>query len=293
MLDKFAEELREQREKSGITIQQIAAKTRIDKKFLEAIDQGNFSFLPELYVKAFIKEYALVIGLDGEETVKKFLIAREGKDYNEVLEQEKLEKEKAKEQKKSEIPQPKPSVTTAPVKSYYDESLNKKESDDSDSDKTKLMYAAVAGLVVLVVAILYIFVFNKTDEIIVEETPIEEIVSDNTQRFEEEPLNNNETNSITNSDSLLFEIFSSETTWVNIIPDDGKAAEFILYPNSSRKISAQNSIAATVGNSGGVTLKLNNKQIEFSGRAKSVRHFRIDKTGKLEYLNTPPKTTGQ
>lgn len=290
MLDKFAEELREQREKSGITIQQIAAKTRIDKKFLEAIDQGNFSFLPELYVKAFIKEYAVVIGLDGEETVKKFLIAREGKDYNEVLEQEKLEKEKAKEQKKSEIPQPKPSVTTAPVKSYYDESLNKKESDDSDSDKTKLMYAAVAGLVVLAVAILYIFVFNKTDEIIVEETPIEEIVSDNTQRFEEEPLNNNETNSITNSDSLLFEIFSSETTWVNIIPDDGKAAEFILYPNSSRKISAQNSIAATVGNSGGVTLKLNNKQIEFSGRAKSVRHFRIDKTGKLEYLNTPPKT---
>ncbi len=290
MLDKFAEELREQREKSGITIQQIAAKTRIDKKFLEAIDQGNFSFLPELYVKAFIKEYAVVIGLDGEETVKKFLIAREGKDYNEVLEQEKLEKEKAKEQKKSEIPQPKPSVTTAPVKSYYDESLNKKESDDSDSDKTKLMYAAVAGLVVLVVAILYIFVFNKTDEIIVEETPIEEIVSDNTQRFEEEPINNNETNSITNSDSLLFEIFSSETTWVNIIPDDGKAAEFILYPNSSRKISAQNSIAATVGNSGGVTLKLNNKQIEFSGRAKSVRHFRIDKTGKLEYLNTPPKT---
>ncbi|MCA2004216.1 MAG: helix-turn-helix domain-containing protein [Ignavibacterium sp.] len=290
MLDKFAEELREQREKSGITIQQIAAKTRIDKKFLEAIDQGNFSFLPELYVKAFIKEYAVVIGLDGEETVKKFLIAREGKDYNEVLEQEKLEKEKAKEQKKSEIPQPKPSVTTAPVKSYYDESLNKKESDDSDSDKTKLMYAAVAGLVVLVVAILYIFVFNKTDEIIVEETPIEEIVSDNTQRFEEEPLNNNETNSITNSDSLLFEIFSSETTWVNIIPDDEKAAEFILYPNSSRKISAQNSIAATVGNSGGVTLKLNNKQIEFSGRAKSVRHFRIDKTGKLEYLNTPPKT---
>lgn len=290
MLDKFAEELREQREKSGITIQQIAAKTRIDKKFLEAIDQGNFSFLPELYVKAFIKEYAVVIGLDGEETVKKFLIAREGKDYNEVLEQEKLEKEKAKEQKKSEIPQPKPSVTTAPVKSYYDESLNKKESDDSDSDKTKLMYAAVAGLVVLVVAILYIFVFNKTDEIIVEETPIEEIVSDNTQRFEEEPLNNNETNSTSNSDSLLFEIFSSETTWVNIISDDGKAAEFILYPNSSQKVSAQNSIAATVGNSGGVTLKLNNKQIEFSGRAKSVRHFRIDKTGKLEYLNTPPKT---
>ncbi len=289
MLDKFAEELREQREKSGITIQQIASKTRIDKKFLEAIDQGNFSFLPELYVKAFIKEYAMVIGLDGEETVKKFLIAREGKDYNEVLEQEKLEKEKAKEIKKTESYQPKPVAKSAPVKSYYDDSLNKKEPDDSDDDKTKLMYAAIAGIVVVVIAILYLFVFNKTDEIIVEETPIEEIVSDNSQRFEEEFLNDSNTDSAVTADSLLLEIFSSETTWVNIIPDNGQSIEFILYPNSARKLSAQNSFAATVGNSGGVVLKLNNKQVEFSGRSKSVRHFRIDKTGKLEYLNTPPK----
>ncbi|AFH48086.1 Hypothetical protein IALB_0374 [Ignavibacterium album JCM 16511] len=289
MLDKFAEELREQREKSGITIQQIAAKTRIDKKFLEAIDQGNFSFLPELYVKAFIKEYAMVIGLDGEETVKKFLIAREGIDYNEVLEQEKLEKEKEKEIKKSEIVQPKQTTKSSPVKSYYDDSLNKKEQDDSDGDKTKLMYAAIAGIAVIVIAVIYLFVFNKTDEIIVEETPIEEIVSDNSQRFEEESANNPGNDSVSASDSLLFEITSSETTWVNIIPDNGQPIEFILYPNSGRKLTALNSIAATVGNSGGVSLTLNNKPVEFSGRSKAVKHFRIDRTGKLEYLNTPPK----
>ncbi|MEP0861069.1 MAG: DUF4115 domain-containing protein [Ignavibacterium sp.] len=288
MLDKFAEELREQREKSGITIQQIAAKTRIDKKFLEAIDQGNFSFLPELYVKAFIKEYASVIGLDGEETVKKFIIAREGKDYNEVLEQEKLEKEKAKEIKKSESTQPKQTVKTTPVKSYYDDSLNKKEQGDSDADKTKLMYAAIGGIVVIVIAVLYLFVFNKSDEIIVEETPIEEIVADNSQRFEEEPLSASD--SVIPADSLSFEISSSETTWVNIIPDNGPAIEFILYPNLSRKLTAQNSIAATVGNSGGVSIKLNNKPVDFSGKSKAVKHFRIDRTGKLEYLNTPSKS---
>lgn len=287
MLDKFAEELREQREKSGITIQQIASKTRIDKKFLEAIDQGNFSFLPELYVKAFIKEYAKVIGLDEKETIKKFLIAREGKDYNEVLEQEKLEIEKSKEQKKQEVIQPKQSVKSAAVKSYYDDSLNKKEPQDSDSDKTKLLYAAIAGSAIFIIVLLYIFVFNKTDEIIVEETPIEEIVSDNSQRFEEEKTNSNE--AIITADSLILEIFSSETTWVNIQPDNAQAVDFILYPNSSKKISAQSTIAATVGNSGGVLLKLNNNPIEFSGRSKSVRHFRIDKSGKLEYLNTPPK----
>ena len=64
MLDKFADELRQQRENSGLTLQQMATKTRIDLKFLEAIDQGNFSFLPDLYVKAFVKQYSQTIGLD-------------------------------------------------------------------------------------------------------------------------------------------------------------------------------------------------------------------------------------
>lgn len=288
MLDKFAEELRKEREKAGITIQQIATKTRIDKKFLEAIDEGNFSFLPELYVKAFIKEYATVIGLDADETVKKFLIAREGKDYNEVIEQEKQDKEKSKEQKPAETLQEKRNVKTNSVKSYSDDSINKKEPDDSDSDKAKLMYAAIGASVILVIAILYFFIFNKSDEIIVEETPLEEIISDNSKRFEEESIPDNQNNQAL-ADSITLEIFSNETTWVNILPDGNQSVEFILYPNSSRKIKAKNSFAATIGNSGGVILKLNDNPLQFSGRTKLVKHFRVDKTGKLEYLNTPPK----
>ena len=70
MLDKFADELRLQRESSGLTLQQLANKTRIDLKFLEAIDQGNFAFLPDIYVKAFLKQYAKTIGLDENITLK-------------------------------------------------------------------------------------------------------------------------------------------------------------------------------------------------------------------------------
>ncbi|MCK7516561.1 MAG: helix-turn-helix domain-containing protein [Ignavibacteriales bacterium] len=59
----------------------MAAKTRIDFKFLEAIDNGNFSFLPDLYVKAFIKQYAKAVDLDEQETIKK---------YEDAAKQEKL-----------------------------------------------------------------------------------------------------------------------------------------------------------------------------------------------------------
>jgi cytoskeletal protein RodZ len=79
MLKNFTEELKDAREKTGITLQIVAAKTRIDIKFLEALEDGNFNFLPELYVKAFIKQYAKVVGLDEDETIQKYNIAKEGK----------------------------------------------------------------------------------------------------------------------------------------------------------------------------------------------------------------------
>jgi len=72
MLDRFSEQLRKARLKKGVSLQQMAARTRIDFKFLEAIDNGNFSFLPELYVKALIKQYAKSVDLDEQETIKKF-----------------------------------------------------------------------------------------------------------------------------------------------------------------------------------------------------------------------------
>ncbi|MCH7974117.1 MAG: helix-turn-helix domain-containing protein, partial [Bacteroidetes bacterium] len=55
MLNKFAQELKKAREKADITLQNLSARSRLDIKFLQSIEKGDFSFLPELYVKAFIK----------------------------------------------------------------------------------------------------------------------------------------------------------------------------------------------------------------------------------------------
>ncbi|MFI5238055.1 MAG: helix-turn-helix domain-containing protein, partial [Ignavibacteriales bacterium] len=79
MFDKFADKLRNARLKKGISLQQMSAKTRIDIKFLEAIDNGNLGFLPELYVKAFLKQYAKAVGLNEEETVRDYEDAKEGR----------------------------------------------------------------------------------------------------------------------------------------------------------------------------------------------------------------------
>ncbi|MCB9248982.1 MAG: helix-turn-helix domain-containing protein [Ignavibacteriales bacterium] len=80
-LKKFSEQLKAIREEKKVTIDQINTKTRIDKKFLEAIESGNFSIMPDVYMKAFIKEYSRAIDLDPSEVLEKFELANKGLNF--------------------------------------------------------------------------------------------------------------------------------------------------------------------------------------------------------------------
>lgn len=292
MFDKLANELREQREKSELSLQQLAAKTRIDLKFLEAIEQGNFAFLPELYVKAFMKQYAKTVGLDENIIIKKYEAAKEGKEYNPNLPEPEMIKEESVKKETHQDSKPK----SAPAaKTYFENPLEKKTESGNKSNKQNLMWLIAGSVVVIAFILIYVFVFNKKDKIIVEETPIEEIIAQETQRYEAPtatPTLSDSIVALTNTDSLSLTFFAKETSWVYIILDNNQTEEFTLYPNSKFTVKALNDFKVTVGNSGGVSLQLNNQPIDFSGRSGSVRNFKLDKSG-LIYLNAPPKLENQ
>ena len=93
-LKQLSEELKEAREKSKLTIEQIFTKTRIDKKYLNAIENGNFSIMPEVYIRAFIKEYAKAVGLVPSDILSKYELAKEGKSYSQTEVEEVVEPDK-------------------------------------------------------------------------------------------------------------------------------------------------------------------------------------------------------
>jgi len=290
MFDKLADELREQREKSGLTLPDMATKTRIDLKFLEAIDQGNFSFLPELYVKAFLKEYAKAIGLDETEIIKKYEAAKEGIEYDSLKETVETKNE---EPIKTEAPKP-AAKPTSTIKSYVEEHPEKKAEDSKKQNKLNLILGAAASVIALGFILSYVFIFNKSDKIIVEETPIDEVIEQqNKQRYvEDEPVDQTEQSTSDNNnlsaDSLYLTVSATETSWVYVLLDNSKIQEFTLSPNSKITFSALNNFKATIGNSGGISLQMNGKAVEFTGRSGSVKHFQLDRNG-LIYLNAPPK----
>jgi cytoskeletal protein RodZ len=73
-MDDFGGKLRHARERRGVSLRQIAASTKISPTALEALERNDISKLPGgIFSRAFVRSYALEVGLDPDETVREFL----------------------------------------------------------------------------------------------------------------------------------------------------------------------------------------------------------------------------
>jgi cytoskeletal protein RodZ len=72
----FGGKLREARERKGVTLRQIAAATKISIGVLEALERNDISRLPGgIFSRAFVRSYAIEVGLDPETTIQDFIAA--------------------------------------------------------------------------------------------------------------------------------------------------------------------------------------------------------------------------
>jgi len=68
-----ADRLREAREREGISIREISARTKIRPAALEALERGDFDRLPgDFYTRSFLKAYAREVRLPEEEILREF-----------------------------------------------------------------------------------------------------------------------------------------------------------------------------------------------------------------------------
>ena len=65
-MTSIGEQLRAAREAQGLSLDDIATSTRINRTFLEELERDVTPKLPPTYVHAFIKAFAREVGLDPE-----------------------------------------------------------------------------------------------------------------------------------------------------------------------------------------------------------------------------------
>jgi len=70
---KFGEALRRRREQRGISLKDLAHRTKISASLLAGIERGDCSRWPGgIYSRAWVREYASAIGLDAEQIAARF-----------------------------------------------------------------------------------------------------------------------------------------------------------------------------------------------------------------------------
>ncbi len=100
MLKKFGEDLIRIRESKKITINDISTKTRVHKSIIEKMEGGDFSFFTTTHIRAFLKQYAKVVGIETDELLFNYEMAKSGKYTSMVKDIQEKEKEKELESQK-------------------------------------------------------------------------------------------------------------------------------------------------------------------------------------------------
>jgi cytoskeletal protein RodZ len=73
VLTELGNHLKEARIAKGMSLEDLQTATKIQKRYLVGIEEGNYSMMPgKFYVRAFIKQYAEAVGIDPEELFEQY-----------------------------------------------------------------------------------------------------------------------------------------------------------------------------------------------------------------------------
>ena len=244
-------ELKQEREIRNINIEDIADKTKINIKFLKSIESGNFNFLPNTYVRYFLKAYLQQLGSGTSNYLTK---------YEEIVQ--------------SFEP---PTIT--------DKDLSNSNSKNNTSDSWALLienikrlkkrYLSIfAGGVILIILIVTIpSSKEKKENLAPNNVANTQLISNKESRlagFSSFQFVNEE---------LKLNLVAKELTWLQIAIDDSAAQEYIFKRGDSAVWSAKENFLLRIGNSGGVRLYLNGNDLGPIGKKLEVANFVLTKDG--------------
>ncbi|MFA4838198.1 MAG: RodZ domain-containing protein [Candidatus Neomarinimicrobiota bacterium] len=265
----FYEDLKNQREKLGFSVEQIANRIKVNKSYLEDFESGNFSNLPKTYIRLFLRSYANEVGLDANEILAAF------------------------EQLTSGQPVP-PSAEIVKKK----EPIVSVRNGGKSPVKSRRSLVTITIFVVVIVFLISILKQvlleeEKNDVLIQPQLPINMSVNTNSPDstlLPSESEDNLELKAIVpQSRSLSLVLQSRDSCWVRLIIDNKDSLQVILPPNVLREWKAQTTFDLRIARPSVVSLSLNNRDLGMIGQGNRPVRVLIDKSGivKRQLITKP------
>lgn len=239
-MSSIGERLRAARVQSGLSLDDLAQATKINRHYLEAIEQGSVPNLPQTYYRAFLKSYAQRVGVDPEEILR---------DHTAEI--------RAIENTTPDAPVP----VASPVPSAPPARENIKP-QSAEPHSSRRLFAVLA---VLVIGFgVSIFWLRK------EAKPVEEISFANAVKDQEQKLLDREPrkDSIATvveplpagpspADSLVLEATTTDSVWIRITIDGSVTHEYTFPSDYTMHWKAGKTFLISMGNAAGMFFTLN------------------------------------
>jgi len=255
------ERLKGIRIEKGIRFETITEKSRIQVKYLRALEEGDLLSIPEVYDKLFFRSYLKALSVEDEEVYfEEFLNIRR------------------------EIRVDKTATTI-----QISESAN--DADKKIFSHRNLFVIMPVVLIIVVLAFLLINteMIGTSSEGKVQEIDIKNVVQrieakeqaklDSLRLAEQiklDSLNMFKPDSL----GLALRINAKRKTWFRIIADKSDTSEYLLNPGQNVTASANRTFEFLIGRADGLIFSLNGKVLNKAGTDSSVvRYMRIDSSG--------------
>jgi cytoskeleton protein RodZ len=306
-MDSIGDFFKQVRETKGLTVEEVASKTRIRTDFVKALEEGNFAKLPDqVFARGFVRSYARSLGLDEEDAIHRF-IQSAGAFYEKQDERERLKVRQAEEERKRRANRKAVAIaigiailTLIILLSREQSSLlvRRTPSEPSSTAGKRVMPPETAKVDVPVRAEpegAAGHAKTKTQDLPApppitarSETNAGRGVAPNTAAAPtqphaaastqapagpEAPLGPLSLEQATNAEEpLVLDLEATELSWVVIQVDGGSPQEALLRPGEKAKWKGQDQFMLTLGNAGGVKAELNGKpQKPFGPSGKVAR----------------------
>ncbi|MEI4802756.1 RodZ domain-containing protein [Bacillus sp. FJAT-51639] len=282
-MTELGQKLKEAREMKGFSIDQLQEITKIQKRYLIGIEEGNFSIMPgDFYARAFIKQYAEAVGLNGEATLEEY---------------------------RHEIPQTaSQSVPQVPTGQKAQETVQRAASSPIADHMPKILITLLVIAVGVAIWFVFQFVLGKNDDSQVKQTknaqtevekaensPLdkkkEEKKEEKKEAVPQQPQQQQNTAQqeikvvdkdgkestleLRHNKEFKLEITAKGTSYVDIKNESGK----VFYTGTLNKdetqqqdLSSEQVARLNIGSAPNVEIKINGQVIEFPQNTEEMRH---------------------
>jgi len=211
-METIGKTLQEARKSANKSLDEIHEQTRIAIKHLQFLEADNFSFLPQTYVKSFLKSYANAVDLDGDN-----LIAR----FNDLLEREKQAQQEARKVHR--------------------------EQQSAGTRSRHLEWVLGLGSFALLVCLILVYVQYRSHIHAEPAGPLSKPVSPAQSELARVSVEPAHTEADSGTQQLKMHVTARKRIWIKLTIDEDQSLEYNLTPEQNLVWNAENRFDIVIG----------------------------------------------